>query len=82
MDGLSEFGARGDFDLKPRAFAWCRLHPDAPAVHFHDLLGDGETEAGAALGLGKGTVDLVELIEVFLSWHGCVQIFHKCTLYR
>src|SRR5262245_32637965 len=32
-------------------------------MHLHDLLGDGEPEARAALGLGKGTVDLVELIE-------------------
>jgi len=32
-------------------------------MHLHDLLGDGETEARTALGLGKRTVDLVELIE-------------------
>jgi hypothetical protein len=38
-------------------------HPDAAAVYLHDLLGDGEPEARAALGLGKRAVDLVELIE-------------------
>jgi hypothetical protein len=30
-------------------------------VHLHDLLGDGE--AGPALGLGIGTIHLVELIK-------------------
>src|SRR5262245_65503368 len=63
LDGLSEFGARGEFHLKRRSFARRRYHPDATAVHLDDLLGDGEAEARAALGLGKGTVDLVELIE-------------------
>ena len=32
-------------------------------MHLHDLLGDGEPEACAALGLGKRAVDLVELVE-------------------
>src|SRR5262249_10782988 len=32
-------------------------------MHLHDLLGDGEPDASPALGLGKGTVDVVELIE-------------------
>ena len=32
-------------------------------MHLDDLLGDGDGEARAALGLGKGTVDLIELIE-------------------
>src|SRR5262249_43180009 len=41
----------------------CRLDPDAAAVHLHNLLGDGETKPGAALGLGVGAVDLVELLE-------------------
>src|SRR5262245_62238608 len=63
LDGLSEFGARWEFHLKRRSFARRRHHPDAPAVHLHDLLGDGEPEAGAALGLGQRAVDLVELIE-------------------
>jgi hypothetical protein len=32
-------------------------------MHFHDLLGDGESEAGASLGLSVGTVDLMELVK-------------------
>jgi hypothetical protein len=32
-------------------------------VHLDDLLGDGEPEAGAALGLGVGAIDLMELLE-------------------
>src|SRR5262245_47752656 len=32
-------------------------------MHFDDLLGDSEAEARAALGLGVGTVNLMELIE-------------------
>src|SRR5262245_39787658 len=63
LDGLSEFGARGELHLKRRSFARRRYHPDAPAVHLDDLLGDGEAEARAALGLGKRAVDLVELLE-------------------
>jgi len=47
--------------LKRRAFARRRLRPDATAVHLHDLL--GEAEARATLGLGKRTVDLMELLE-------------------
>src|SRR5262245_27558677 len=49
--------------LKRRTFAERRLDPDVAAVHFHNLFGDGETKAGAALGLGVGTIDLVELLE-------------------
>src|SRR5262245_15875923 len=59
----AELGARGELHLKLRSFARRRLHPDPPTVHLHDLLGDGETEPRAALGLGKRAVDLVELIE-------------------
>ena len=32
-------------------------------MHLHNLLGDGEAQARAALGLGKRAVDLVELLE-------------------
>src|SRR5262245_41028528 len=63
LDWLAELGARGDLHLKGRSFARCRHHPDAAAVHLHDLLGDGEAEARAALGLGERAVDLGELIE-------------------
>src|SRR5262249_20661576 len=61
--GPPELSARGELHLKRRAFARRRHHPDAATVHLDDLFGDGETKARAALGLGKGTVDLVELIE-------------------
>src|SRR5262249_29724635 len=54
---------RGELHLERRAFARRRLHPDAAAVHLHDLLGDGEAETRATLGLGKRAVDLVELLE-------------------
>ena len=57
------FGADRKLHLEGRALARRRLHPDAAAVHLHDLLGDGKPEAGAALGLGVGAVDLVELLE-------------------
>ena len=60
---LAKFGARGELHLKCRSFARRRHHQHAAAVHLDDLLGDGEPEARAALGLGKGTVDLVELID-------------------
>src|SRR5215467_2065464 len=60
---LVRLGARGQLHLKRRSFARRRLHPDAAAMHLHDLLGDGEAKAGTALGFGKRTVDLVELIE-------------------
>src|SRR5215470_4693527 len=63
MGPLPKLGARGELHLKRRSLTRRRLHPDAAAVHLDDLLGDGEPEAGAAFGLGKGTVDLVELIE-------------------
>jgi len=72
LDVPAEFGARGELHLKRRAFARRRHDPDAPAVHLHDLLGDGEPEACAALCLGKGTVDLVELLEdpiLLVEWY-------------
>src|SRR5215475_6998851 len=61
--GLPKFGTRWELHLKRRPFARRRHHPDAAPMHLHDLLRDGEAEARAALGLGKGTVDLVELLE-------------------
>ena len=40
-------------------------------MHLNDLLGNGETKTGTALGLGVGTVDLVELLEdARLMLHG------------
>src|SRR5262245_65539223 len=55
LDGLSEFGARGELHLKRRPFARRRHHPNAAPVHLDDLLGDGEPQARAALALGTGT---------------------------
>jgi hypothetical protein len=34
-------------------------------MHFHDALSDRETQPSAALGLGLGRVDLLELLKDF-----------------
>src|SRR5262245_60503893 len=60
---LAELSASRQLHLEGRALAECRLHPNAAAMHLDDLLGDGEPEARATLGLGKRAVDLVELIK-------------------
>src|SRR5262245_20103371 len=60
---LPILGTDRQLHLKRRAFARRRHHPDPASMHLHDLLGDGEPEARAALGLGKRAIDLVELIE-------------------
>src|SRR5262245_45842275 len=60
---LAELSTSRQLHLEGRTLTQGRLDPDAPTVHLHDLLGDGESEAGAALGLGKGAVDLMELLE-------------------
>src|SRR6516162_3323759 len=49
---LPKLGSRGQLHLEGRALAERRLYPDATAVHLNDLLGDGQTKAGTALGLG------------------------------
>src|SRR5262245_3051318 len=54
--------------------------PDPAPVHLDDLLGDGEPKARAALGLGKGTVDLVELIEdptLLVEWYAGTGVCHR-----
>src|SRR5262249_47462766 len=56
-------GARGNLHLEGRTLPQPRLDPNATAVHLHNLLGDGEPETGATLGLGNRAVDLVELLE-------------------
>src|SRR5262245_63538184 len=61
--GPPQFGTRGELHLEGRALPKRRFDPNAAAVHLHDLLGDGESKARAALGLGKRAVNLVELIE-------------------
>ena len=67
-DALFRCSARGKLHLKSCTFAGGRLDPDAALVHLHDLLGDGEAQARAALGLGVGAVDLVELLEDPIFW--------------
>src|SRR5262245_47772822 len=58
--------------MEGRPVAERRLDPDAAAVHLHNVLGDREPQPSATLGLGKGAVDLVELLEdarlVFLRY--------------
>src|SRR5262249_27357562 len=49
--------------LERRTLPYGRFDPDATTMHLDDLLGDGEAQTGAALGLGKGAVDLMELFE-------------------
>jgi hypothetical protein len=39
-------------------------------VHLDDLLGDGEAQPRATLGLGNRAVDLVELLEDLVSLSG------------
>src|SRR5437660_6117683 len=46
-----------------RSFAHRRVHPDAAAVHFDNLLGNGEAKARTAFGLGIRVIDLMELLE-------------------
>src|SRR5262249_239820 len=58
--GPPEFGARGEFHLEGRAIPERRFDPNAAAVHLDDLPGACEPQTGPALGLGVGTVDLVE----------------------
>ena len=48
--------------MERRALAYRRLDPDATTMHLHDLLGDGEAQSGATLGLGVGAVNLMELL--------------------
>ena len=77
---LAELGARGQLQLKRRSFARRRLHPDAAAVHLDDLLGDGEAEARAALGLGVRAVHLVELLKdpiLLVEWYAGAGVFHR-----
>jgi hypothetical protein len=53
----------GNLHLERRALAYRGLDPDTTTMHLHDLLGYGEPEARAALGLSVGAVDLMELLE-------------------
>ena len=59
----SYFGARGNLHLERRALAYRGLDPDTTTMHLHDLLGDGEAQTGAALGLGVRAIDLMKLVK-------------------
>src|SRR6516225_9213924 len=52
-------------ECKGRAMARLRLDPDLAAVHLNDPLGDGQSQAGAALLAGDGVVGLLELLKQF-----------------
>src|SRR5262249_11820003 len=60
---LLKLGAGRQLHLKGRALTQGRLDPNPPAVHFDNLLGDGEPQAGPTLGLSVRAVDLMELLE-------------------
>src|SRR5215831_1344011 len=60
---LVELGADRQLHLKGRAFAERRFHPDAPTVHLHDFLGDGEAQTRTALSFGKRAVHLMKVLE-------------------
>src|SRR5215467_12408122 len=60
---LVELGADRQLHLKGRAFAERRFHPDAPTVHLHDFLGDGEAQTRTPLSFGKRAVHLMKVLE-------------------
>ena len=60
---IPKLGASWEFHLESRTLAQRRFDPDATAVHFSNLLGDGSSEAPATFSLCVGTVDLMELLE-------------------
>src|SRR5262245_57397908 len=51
--------ASGTSSLCPQS-----IQPRSATMHFDDLFGNGQAEAGAILGLGVAIVDLVELFEI------------------
>src|SRR6266849_5715374 len=53
----------GDGEVELRAAADFAFDPDAAAMHFDDVLGDGEAEAGAAELAGARGVDAIEALE-------------------
>src|SRR5262249_38058530 len=50
-------------ECKGRTLARLRLDPNPSAVHLNDALGDGQSQAGAALLAGDGIVSLLELLK-------------------
>jgi hypothetical protein len=63
LQRLSAFGSDRELQLESRPVARLGLDPHTTTVHLHDLLGNRETQAGAALGLSVRAVDLVERLE-------------------
>src|SRR6266849_4249419 len=53
----------GDGEVELRAAADFAFDPDAAAMHFDDVLGDGEAQAGAAELAGARSVDAIEALE-------------------
>jgi len=49
--------------MELRAAADGALHPDAPAMHFDDVLGDGQAQAGAASLARARRVHAIEALE-------------------
>src|SRR6266446_7145662 len=49
--------------MESRAVAYLTFDPDAAAMHFDDVLGNGETETSAAQFAGAGGVDSIEALE-------------------
>src|SRR5262249_713311 len=52
-------------EIEGRSLAERGLHPDAPAVHLDDALGDRQAEAGPALFARDRAVSLLKLLEDF-----------------
>src|SRR5260370_28865850 len=67
----SAYGARGgalrvengNGEMKLRALAHFALDPDAAAMNFDEMFGDGEAQAGAADFAGTGNINSVETLE-------------------
>ena len=49
--------------MELRTLAHFAFHPDSAAVHFDEMLGDGETESGAAGFARARDIDAVEPLE-------------------
>ena len=50
-------------ECKSRALAGLRLDPNPAAVHLNDPLGDGQSQAGAALLAGDRIIGLLKLLK-------------------
>src|SRR5437879_4593757 len=53
----------GNGEMKLRALAHFALDPDAAAMNFDEMFGDGQAQAGAADFAGTGNVNSVETLE-------------------